>query len=417
MRVRLLAQPYRDQRSLLEFLSEACDDAEAIVCIVAWARRSGLSVIQGQLRTFARRGGNSTLFVGIDQGLATRQGLELALEIFDAVYVVHDESAGGRRTFHPKVYVASMPNAARVLIGSNNLTPGGLQGNYEAAFEVDLDLALPDDTRLNGELHAYVERLARDTAICRPLDSALLGELAANPRYRIADEDAVAPVEPDEAASTTAGVGETPPAAARLFGTSDQQQRGFPRGIPIGAGTVATNPPPAPPARPTTIAMPRPIPPPGGAAGATPAGVARRWFKRMPASDAQHPPLATSNITGALRLTQAGHPIDQRTYFRNEFFGVVAWGPDPDRAGGEVVWVDFDVVLGGRTLGVVELAVVHDSRRVAGQGNFATTIKWGELLDEMRSGNYVDDFVTLERTAANAFYLIVAAAPPGPFIR
>jgi HKD family nuclease len=417
MRVRFVAQPYSDQRSLLEFLTDASDDAEAIVCVVAWVRRSGLSVIEDSLRAFTGRGGRSALFVGIDQGLATRQGLELALQIFDAVYVVHDESAGGRRTFHPKVYVASKPDVARVFVGSNNLTPGGLQANYEAALEVDLDVTMPEDTLLLGELQAYVARLQQDTAICKPLDSPLLAELAAHPRYRILDEDVAAPVEPDEATSATVGGGATPPlVGAPLFGSSDQEQRGFPRRLRTTPGAVVPTVPPSP-STPSGGAGPAAMPPSGGATGATTVAVARRWFKRMPASDAQHPPLATSNITGALRLTQAGHPIDQRTYFRNEFFGGLGWGPDPDRAGGEIVWVDFDVVVAGRRRGVVALAVVHDPSRVSGQGNFATTIKWGALLDEIRSGNYVDDFVTLERITPSDFRLVVSGAPAGPFAR
>jgi len=38
-----------------------------------------------------------------------------------------------------------------------------------------------------------------------------------------------------------------------------------------------------------------------------------------------HPPTLGSNPTGNLKLTQAGHNIDWRTYFRYEMFGDLDW--------------------------------------------------------------------------------------------
>ena len=61
--------------------------------------------------------------------------------------VVVDTGAYGV-TYHPKLYFAKSATAARLLIGSANLTIGGLNNNIEASLEVELDLAARADQTL-----------------------------------------------------------------------------------------------------------------------------------------------------------------------------------------------------------------------------------------------------------------------------
>lgn len=84
-------------------------DVKTVHIAVAWMKRSGLSRLQQHLTSFRQQGGSAVAIIGIDEGGATRQGLELALEMFDSVYVFHDPAS---RTFHPKVYVASSSSSA-----------------------------------------------------------------------------------------------------------------------------------------------------------------------------------------------------------------------------------------------------------------------------------------------------------------
>lgn len=377
--------------------------------MVAWAKRRGLEVVEPALRGLVARGGRAALLVGIDLGGASRQGLELALDLFDPVYVVHDEPTGAAPTFHPKVFLACGEERARAFVGSNNLTGGGLQANYEAALDVDLDLRDAGDRQLCEQIQRYVSRLIADTGVCRNLDGGVLAELAAEPRYRIIDEDSPEiPDECDEAARSD-GAGTRPTAGRRLFGDSLERKRGFPpagrrsRGAArgrIGRGGAADDAPP-----PTTAA--------------TPVRIVRRWFKRLPRADAQRPDSPGTNVTGALRLTQARLPIDQRTYFRDVFFRGLPWGPDtrPSRRGpGEFVELSFIVQFDGAPARMARLRVVHDPRRVAGQNNFATSIHWGELMPELAARNYTGDYVTIERMADDTFRLSVGPVPSGPFL-
>jgi len=412
VRVRFVAQPYDDQTNLHEFLVEVCGDTRfsTLTCVVAWAKRSGLAVVADDLTAFSARGA-SVLLVGIDQGGATRQGLAAALDLFTKVYVVHDRGV----TFHPKVYLAEGEGVGRLFVGSANLTAGGLQANYEAALDVDLDLTLEADRDLRDEVRAYVKRLLDDTAVTLELDETLLSGLVTERKYRIQDEDAVGSErEPDEASGEGTDVhsGETD-----FFGTSAERKRGYPRRRGGGAGGHGRLREPLSPAGGQGGGSGPPVAG-GEAASTTPPTVTRRWFKKLPPDNAQHPRRANTNVTGSLRLTKARHPIDFRSYFRDSFFGGLPWGPDtrPQRAGGEAVEVDFIVSLPGQPDKVARLLVAHDQRREAGQNNFATSIHWGDLMPDMRATDYTDFVVTLERHSDDSFRLVIAPTETGPFV-
>ena len=174
MRVHLVRQPLAGGGSLHAFLEQSANlpGITHFAGVVAWAKRSGLQYASPPLRRIASAGADTTLVIGIDQGGATRQGLELSRSLFNRVYVYHDETG---RTFHPKVYLARSAAAALVFVGSNNLTEGGVHWNYETALLIELDLAAtPDDVAWLGDLLGYVDALTADVTACKPLEDRLL---------------------------------------------------------------------------------------------------------------------------------------------------------------------------------------------------------------------------------------------------
>ena len=80
------------------------------------------------------------------------------------VCIFHNENGP---TFHPKMYVFSNDRNAEVIIGSGNLTRGGLLDNYEASIALTLDLTDADDralfTGLEAILDAYTDLAPRTT--------------------------------------------------------------------------------------------------------------------------------------------------------------------------------------------------------------------------------------------------------------
>jgi len=408
MEARFVGQPHQDSSNLAEFLREVLEDAgtRRIVVVTAWAKRSGLGRVRDLFVDYRRRGGESALILGIDEFGATIQGLGLAVELFDVAHVFHEV---GAITFHPKFYIAEADRQARLFVGSNNLTAGGLFRNYEAALDCQLDLTRKPDLALMDEVNAYIDRLLADQGVCRRLTPDLVEALVADDRYHIRDED-YRPNDQDgvgtEGELEDEEVGEEH--IPNLFGSSSEPKRSGPR---LPAELAPRRPSPERPARPRLVP----------AAAAPPeAEVVRRWFKGpLKHTDAQIPWGPASNVTGNLRLAQAGHPIDQSTYFRDEFFAGAVWAPEPGSRGVlEVTTVPFEVEIDGVNYGEIGLRVDHAEYRIAGQNNVPTVLKWGEQLSPvLRARPYTgNDYVVLERLRGGRYRLRITTAPGG-FIR
>lgn len=123
---------------------------------VAFVKNSGVKHIYSLLSDFQQRG-QSKISVGIDNGVTTYEGL---VNLLDAIgtnsemWIFHNENSS---TFHPKVYLFSNDESADFIVGSGNLTEGGLFTNYEAFLRVSLDLENIDDRQRFDEIISYLD--------------------------------------------------------------------------------------------------------------------------------------------------------------------------------------------------------------------------------------------------------------------
>lgn len=396
MQIELLVQPFARYRRLYDWVvgSLGAPDKTEFTAVTAWTNYRGLIRLVPALRAFRARGGAARLLVGIDEGGATRQGLELAAVEFDDAAIFHSNDT---RTFHPKLYIANGATEAEVFVGSNNLTPGGLFHNYEAATVLKFDLSNRADAASFSQFARAYDDLRGDANATRrmgPILQALVGDA----RYRVQDETER---RRGAAVLSSPDADSEEPLVAPLFGrTTSRLHPAVQPGPPLRPG---------PARRPrTTAALPTP---PGAAARA----VTKRWFRELDATAAQHPPTATSNPTGNLRLSQAGHPIDQTTYFRNDFFRGVGWAATTTPRGvREEASVPMTVAVDGRVLGTFEFQISHATWRVAGQRNVPTVLHWGPLSALLRATDYVGRFVSLEKLGPRRYNLTVDVAPTGP---
>lgn len=104
----------------------------------AWVNSSGAEKIKESARRFLAEGGCIRAVVGLDFASTSYEGLGILLgletEAADIeTYVFFDENRAC--TFHPKVYLFSNREGARLFVGSNNMTGGGLETNVEATLE------------------------------------------------------------------------------------------------------------------------------------------------------------------------------------------------------------------------------------------------------------------------------------------
>ena len=186
MKARIFLQPFADDLSLCEVLEQALADEKLneFTAVVAWAKQSGLQRIRPLLSAFRARGGFARIVLGVDQGGASVEGLRAAITDFNEALVLHD-SAGV--TFHPKLYMISGKESSIVVLGSSNLTRGGLFANYEAGVRLDLDLAQDDDRKVHETVTQYTQRLREDDTSLT-LTEELIQKLLADQRFNIGPE-------------------------------------------------------------------------------------------------------------------------------------------------------------------------------------------------------------------------------------
>ena len=130
------------------------DDLQSVTISVAYMRASGLELIREQLEAVATQ---TSLIAGIRNGVTTAQAFELGLELGCSMYAF---DTGSRNIiYHPKIYLSRSEITTRVLIGSANLTYGGLIENIEASVELELDNTECSQNQLANRLQDELDNL------------------------------------------------------------------------------------------------------------------------------------------------------------------------------------------------------------------------------------------------------------------
>lgn len=413
MKLRFVGQPFTDHPNLVDFIEHARDDGfDELKIAVAWAKRSGLGRVWDALEAFRAQGGKVLLILGVSEGGATVEGLELALQVADEGYVFHDP----RRTFHPKVYFASSSGQRSLLVGSSNLTAGGLSWNYEASTWVDWDAGEGED--VTDKVSAWFDGLIAETESCSPLTANLIADLVKSGDIVIGSESRARRVQKKKSDTPEDNDSAIVATISGLFKPVRMGLRKLPalssKFVP-SSGTGTKKPAVTTTAAPEASAVVK-KPTLAGPAPFSTTDVQRRWFKQLDHTAAQQVKSATSNPTGNLRLSQEEAPIDHRLYFREDFFGGLPWTPTEGKDSEQEVVVGFRVWIDGTDHGIQELRVSHDPRRISGQGNVSTVLHWGPLSPEMRGTNYIGLYITLERTTGGKYNLTISQAPRGEYV-
>lgn len=165
------------KRRLLRDLDAVLQDAtySDLRWVVAYAKSGPLLRLEARLRAWKAAKKASAVIFGIDQRGTSSEALQLALELFDTVYTTQEAGL----TFHPKIYYFRGPDTAEAFVGSNNLTVGGTEKNFEAAVHLRLDVAA--DAAGIAELEAaWADLLPGACLATEALDAASLADLIAD---------------------------------------------------------------------------------------------------------------------------------------------------------------------------------------------------------------------------------------------
>jgi HKD family nuclease len=318
---------------------------------VAYVTEDGVRQVAEELASVGKQ---ATLWVGIRNEVTTLQGIVALLHANVRVFAV--DTAKRRRIFHPKLFVATGDEAAQVLVGSANLTFGGLLYNIEASALLSLNLDDQDDHafwestvsmldslakqfpdnvfRIKNQAHAV--RLQKEG---RLLDESIEVERAPRARKKDGSGDTLKPMQlhSADASAKSPKVRKRKPAKQRKdVGGQHQdyelvwQSKPLTRrdlNIPSGANTAKTG--------------------------------SMLWKKGV--------------LEG----------IDQRHHFRDVIFAGLNWQRDPNekRSHYERTAALFRIVVKGVDRGVFELRLSHNtntSSKTYEQKNSMTQVHWGE---------------------------------------
>jgi HKD family nuclease len=321
----------------------------------AFVLESGLRLLEEAIAPVAK---NLTIIAGIRNDITSAQGLLTALEFGCRVFVV---DTGSRSViFHPKIYFAKNAGEARVIIGSANLTYGGLNSNIEASLLLTLPLSEPDNSAFVSELEGKIDSMLSeyDEHIFE-VNKDKVEELFAT--GRIVDEVIVRAPKPTGSSKN------------RDFDTVPRMKL---RTTPVARPKVAalaitsSNAPASPPVSPTPISV-----------GLKPKLVWQsspltRRYLNIPTG-------AKTNPTGSMLFTKGMmEEIDQRHYFRDDVFAGLNWAndTDPRRKHLERATAKFQLVIRNVDYGVFELRLTHNTRTDTAsyeQSNSMTQLHWG----------------------------------------
>lgn len=128
-------------------------------CMVAFAKGSALPELLAPLEQALNRGMTARFAIGLSFHL-TEPGLLRKLFDLSKRYAMQLYLSNDDATFHPKIYAARTPKRCTVIVGSANLTAGGLCDNHEASVLID-----GQDTTLFSEVHAHFDALIAERSI------------------------------------------------------------------------------------------------------------------------------------------------------------------------------------------------------------------------------------------------------------
>lgn len=144
-------------------------------CAVAFAKINPLLKLDRQIIDWRSNAKSLEAIVGIDHQGTSVQALAYMLEHFSGTHLLHTAYS----TFHPKMYLFYGADKAALYVGSNNLTPGGLETNFESGVLIELTIA--DNPEFFVQLlTSFDDLLPGRNAACVPLTRTLLDNLFTN---------------------------------------------------------------------------------------------------------------------------------------------------------------------------------------------------------------------------------------------
>lgn len=354
---------------------------QQVILSVAFINEDGVRLIENELK---EAGNRAKIFSGIRNDITSRQGLARLLSLG---VLVHAVDTGARNIiFHPKLYLAKGASSARLVIGSANLTLGGLNNNIEAGLIVDLDLNDPEE-RLFIE---NIENQFLDLPIRDPEHIFLvktekeLEDLQAS--GRLLDESEVLPPRP--------AVKSSQPSKDSISRIKLDVEALRPTIRRLRAKSAIKKEIKEELAKELTVINPQLL-----------------WqSKPLTERDLTIPEAEGTHPTGSINLDKGllDAEVDHRHYFRDEVFNELEWEPSSPTV--EEAEARFQLVVKGISYGEFTLRIGHTTNTSVvayQQRNAMTRLSWGPAREYIASRDYIGRTLSLYRSETKPIQYIL----------
>jgi HKD family nuclease len=165
MRVEFISQPDVQFGRILTELLNANPQPHKVIVVSAFVSLQTILRLKEAILRIIESGGITRLVFGIDMGGTSKEVLKEVLSWQTDNRIVKHRRPGF--TFHPKLYLVEWQDRAEILVGSNNVTEGGLFRNYESSARIIYDL--PNDVDLyetaKQELNRFLDPTGNTTYV------------------------------------------------------------------------------------------------------------------------------------------------------------------------------------------------------------------------------------------------------------
>ncbi len=370
------------KRTHLDAVGELFDvaDIEAILISIAFVTDSGVEQLEKWLKPSSDK---VTVYAGIRNDITTFQGLDRLRSLIGAG--LHTVDTGSRLViFHPKLFMVRGKSEARVLLGSANLTLGGLNNNVEAGLAVHFDLADKADLAVVDDIHKKLAATSVDFpehVVSVPDQKTLTDMMMSG---RLVDEEAIPAPRPRTAVRGARDTDTVPYIKLMV----PRLRRAFKKAKAPAPAKAAAKPAAKAPA----VALPAPTP------GVT---YDLMWeSKPLERRDLNIPDGKNTAKTGSVNLDKGllEKSVDHRHYFRDEVFPALTWAFRSAKI--DEAFAKFDLVIRGVSFGQYDLAIRHThstTSKAYKQKNAMTRLSWGPMRDHVARESLIGRTLALFR--------------------
>ena len=163
----LINQPFNNRNvgdKIIELLETG--DFNSFDFVVAFAKNSGVLQLKKTFDEFRANNCVINAYVGIDLNGTSYEALTNLFNSTDTLHIIHFEN---HQTFHPKLYRFKGNDRIVFIVGSSNITGGGLWTNIESSILIDNNRSNPDVDNLDKAFTDYINQLESLGMSCLPI--------------------------------------------------------------------------------------------------------------------------------------------------------------------------------------------------------------------------------------------------------